>query len=145
MTTTHPCEPGLPGFIRELIQHTGATHFTKDYQALRWTCSYQGESDYEYKGQRLKFRYGKTAWQLGYWNYANEEDFEAQHNGNWGLVTRGNEPVDADVLALFRAEHYPSAATGYYCHTRHRWVECKPTNRQPGHASYKKEMSKVVT
>ena len=110
---------------------------------LEWTCSYQGESDWSCRGNRLRFRSSKCPWRWSfhkegerYWNYASREEFEAQHNGNHGMVTRGAEPVDQETLDLFRARVHGGAQTGFFCHLRRRWVRCKPTTRSPSHQSW---------
>lgn len=140
MKTTHPCEPGIPGWMTDLITSTAPDHFHGN-SPIRWVCSYQGSSDYEYKGHRLQFRYGKTGWNCGPWNYKDEAEFNSEHNGNWGMLTRSNEPVDSETLDIFRKHHYPTATTGFYDHATHGWIECDPVRAmtdayRPGYASW---------
>ncbi len=110
---------------------------------LRWTCCYQGEVDYERRGIRLRFRWAKCPWRWSwekagqrYWNFATREAFEAEHNGNHGMLTAGSEPVDAETLELFRQRVHSGAVTGFFCHLRQRWVQCKPTARRPGERTW---------
>lgn len=111
------------------------------FQSIRWTSGYQGETEYEYRGRRLRFRWAKVPWRFSwapasYWNYADRRSFELQHNGNHGLLTCGAEPVDPETLAVFRREYHSGAETGFFCHVRKRWVRCKATTKQPSYTTW---------
>ena len=116
---------------------------------LVWVSSYQGESEWDFEGKRLRFRSSKCPWRWSfqaaserYWNFDSREQFEAQHNGNHGMVTCGAEPVDAAALQLFRDRVHAKAVTGFFCHHRARWVRCKPTSRQPSRRTWQQKQKR---
>ena len=138
----HVSEPGIPGFLTDIIERG----IRREYPEILWTVSYQGSTDYEHRGHRLEFRWAKVAWSLGHRNYPDEESFNRQHNGDWGMVHWYMcEPVDAATLELFRKEWCPTAVTGYYDHLTDSWIECEPTSEKPSHASWlKKQQMEAV-
>lgn len=143
--TLHPLDPEvsrIPGWLfNHIARSTPAPGRTSPY---RFTSSYQGQTDYELlgcAGVRFSFRWAMCPWQWSYeerpvWNWPDRESFMREFNGAWGLLLRGSEPVNAEQLRLFREFHCPTAVTGYHDHATNQWVECEPTDAQPGHASW---------
>lgn len=135
----HDCEPGIPGFLTDIIRGRDDLSLAeRDSCPIRWKVSFQGKVDYECRGRRLEFRYAKIAWRDGYWNYESEEEFQRQHNGDWGILHNYyGDPVDRETLELFRKYHVPSAVTGYFDHVEKRWLECEPTDQDLSQASWR--------
>lgn len=136
-------DPGTPNSLTQLIIPEGlpnsGPHFA---HRLQFISSFQGESDYRdthATTRRVTFRWAKCPWIWGfekpgqkYWNYANEEEFQRDFNGAWGILHEMANPVDAETLEAFRREHLPNAVTGYYDHLKKQWVVCEPTTRKLG-------------
>lgn len=111
---------------------------------LRFRSSYQGEATYHLPdGRELRFRWAKVPFRWSfmkpgerYWNFDTQEKFEAEMNGNHGMVTLGTEPVDSDALEAFRREQHAGVRTGFFCHLRHGWIACEPTALRLSQASW---------
>lgn len=139
------------GTITEILERDPITAEIFSRSTIRWTSSYQGETDYEdSKGRRLRFRWGKVPYVWGwerpgerYWNFDSEEEFQRELNGRHGLLLWGVDPVEAETLAEYRQFYRAGAKTGYYDFDQRRYIQCEPTKKRLGTESWERFKAKT--